>query len=418
MKIVLFCLLVTSLFASEKILIVNEDDGVIKKEKKKKKKNKFIKKRDAKYPYTRYLKKLSNKKGIGKFDYKYRFGAQLSYDTGYIYEANNNYFRSLWRRVRVYHKGSFFNEKLFYELEYSFTGENNHKDIFVGYQNKIRSIKTNYRFKLGNIKIPFSLDRYSSSKNIMFMERALSDSFSEGRKLGAELLFSTKLPKSRFNFFSSVFTNSIDEKLEDEVDQPGYSFRATYAYKFDKRHLFSFGTAYMGQDMKGENVRFNQASESELIEEKYVSVRIKDVNTVNKNNIEALYINNKFTIQGEYTQTAVDALVNDYSFNGYYMQGSYFLLGNGRKYKMRDATLAKVKPNKDGALELALRYSYVNLNDKDEHGGIQSDYTYGANWYINHEVKLMANYIVAHPEGTDDYDGRLQIFQLRLLVAF
>jgi phosphate-selective porin OprO/OprP len=77
-----------------------------------------------------------------------------------------------------------------------------------------------------------------------------------------------------------------------------------------------------------------------------------------------------------------------------------------------------VKPNKDGSVEVAFRYSYLNLNDKDEHGGMQTDYTYGLNWYISKELKVMANYIVAKPKETDEYDGLLQIVQARILFAF
>ena len=394
-----------------------------KKVTKKKKKKKFVKKRDAQYVYDPYIGLLRNDTGIGYFDYRYKFGAQLSYDISLITEENafigsNHYTENDWRRIRVYHKGSFFNEKLFYELEYSFTGNNKYKDVYLGYTDNIKMLNTKYRFKSGNIKIPFSLESYTSSKYVTFMERALNDSFTDGRKIGAELLLSTKLSSNRINLFVAAFSNSIDEKIDDEVEQPGFSTRLTYAYKFTKRHLISVGGAYLSQDMKGENVRFNQSSESEYIEEKYVSVKIKDVDKKEKKNIEALYINNKFSLQAEYTTVLTEALKDDYNFNGYYFEGSYFILGKGKRYKFGDSTLGKIRPNKDGALELAFRYSYLDLNDKDEYGGTQVDYNYGVNWYYSPQLKFMFNYIIANPSDTDDYDGRLQILQSRVLFAF
>ncbi|MEA2091741.1 MAG: porin [Campylobacterota bacterium] len=398
-----------------------------KKEKKRKKKKKnrvkYTKKRTGDYSYSRYLDKLESKKGSKKFDYKYKFGAQLSYDMAYIYEADKTYLTSYWRRIRVYHKGSFFDEKLFYELEYSFTGSNEYKDIFLGYKNSLSPLNLNYRIKYGNIKIPFSLERYTSSKYITFMERALNDAYADGRKLGAELLLCKKLDNDRINLFTSIFSNSIDERMDHEVNQPGYSIRLTYAHKFEKNHLLSVGGAFMSQDMQGEDIRFSQASESELMRDKYVSVRVKDVDSMKKTNIEALYIYNRYSLQAEYIRTSLDALngedyIQPYSFKGYYLQGSYFIVGSGRKYKFSNSTIAKIKPKIDGAVELAFRYSHIDLNDKDEQGGTQTDYNYGVNWYINNELKFMVNYVVAEPKGTDEYDGRLQLLQARVLFAF
>ena len=424
---------------TEPLLIVETEKKIEKKEekkvkKKKKTKSKTVKKRGpanvySGYDYRRYLDKLEGETGPKFLDYRYRFGAQFSYDIAYINEAEESYFSSHWRRIRVFHKGSFFNEKLFYELEYSFPDDNNYKDMFIGYKDEFKPLNTSYRIKYGNIKIPFSLETYTSSKYITFMERALTDSFAFGRKVGGEVLLSTKVNNSRINFFASLFSNSIDERQDDEVDQPGYSMRLTYAHKFNKTHLFSVGAGYMKQYMNGEDVKYNQAAESELIRENYVSTTVKDVDSSVKTNIEALYINGKYSLQAEYTQATLDAInfkksknpsnmLNEYTFDAYYVQGSYFVMGSGRKYKLSNSTIARVRPKIDGAVELAFRYSHIDLNDRDEEGGSQTDYNYGLNWYYNDEIKLMLNYIVAKPNVANEYDGRLQILQARALFAF
>ena len=406
---------------------------VEKKSKKVKKSQKVKKSKKVKYSlikqkkytnsYNKYLDKLESRRSIGKFQYRYRFGAQISYDIGYINEADITYRDSNFRRLRIFHKGSFFHEKLFYELEYSFIGDS-YKDMYIGYKNRINVLGVKYRTKLGNIKIPFSLETYTSSKYITFMERALTDSFAEGRKVGAELLLSKKIEQNRINVFAALFSNSINERIENKINQPGYALRVTYGYQFRKNHLFSLGVAQFTQDMKGENVKYNQASESNFAREKFISVKVKDVDVVQKNNLEFLYIYDKLFFQSEYTIVSMDSLKDKYSFSGYYLEGSYFLLGNGRKYKFNNATLSKVKPGKDGSVELAFRYSYLNLNDNGvngtnpEMGGSQTDYNYGVNWYVNNELKFMVNYIVAQPTQTDEYDGMLQILQARVLFAF
>jgi phosphate-selective porin OprO/OprP len=49
-------------------------------------------------------------------------------------------------------------------------------------------------------------------------------------------------------------------------------------------------------------------------------------------------------------------------------------------------------------VELALRYSELNLDDAPVLGGTESDWTLGANWYINRYLKLQGNYVHAHSD--------------------
>ena len=250
------------------------------------------------------------------------------------------------------------------------------------------------------------------------MERSLIDAYADGRKMGAELLIGQKFNKNRINFFVATYANSIDQKQNNDIEQPGSSMRFTYAYKEKKHHIFSCGVGLSTQDMKGEKVKFKQSSESAWMPNNYVKVTVKNVDIITKKNIEALYISDKYSFQAEYTNASLSALKDAYSFDGYYVQGSYFLLGNGRIYKTKTSTLSKVKPNRGGALELAVRYSYLNLNDKSEQNGEQTNYNFGLNMYISSEIKVLFNYIIAHPKESPDYDGQLQIFQSRVLFAF
>jgi phosphate-selective porin OprO and OprP len=58
-----------------------------------------------------------------------------------------------------------------------------------------------------------------------------------------------------------------------------------------------------------------------------------------------------------------------------------------------------VKPkNSYGALELAVRYSELDLNDGTVLGGRERDWTVGANWYLNRYLKLQANYVHAQSD--------------------
>ncbi|HEY3950512.1 OprO/OprP family phosphate-selective porin [Phenylobacterium sp.] len=121
-------------------------------------------------------------------------------------------------------------------------------------------------------------------------------------------------------------------------------------------------------------------------------------------------------LQSEYERFRLERLdpvagAADPSFHGYYVEGSYILTGERRRFNT--ATWAWDAPSVDhpfswrdgtwGALEAALRYSDVDLNDHPGapgtapgrgavRGGDQRIWSGGLNWHPNSFVKLMLDY--------------------------
>jgi phosphate-selective porin OprO and OprP len=102
----------------------------------------------------------------------------------------------------------------------------------------------------------------------------------------------------------------------------------------------------------------------------------------------------------------------DLDFNGGYIQGSYTLTGEHRKYNPSTGAYGGIIPDHPfslstggwGALELAARYSIVDLNDlftpgtaltatNGAAGGRQEVITLGVNWYINQNIRFMLDYL-------------------------
>ena len=66
-----------------------------------------------------------------------------------------------------------------------------------------------------------------------------------------------------------------------------------------------------------------------------------------------------------------------------------------------------------GAWELAGRYSFVNLNDADVHGGRLSMLTGEVNWYLHSHLKWRFNYGFGHVSGRQP-EGNLTVLQTRI----
>lgn len=123
----------------------------------------------------------------------------------------------------------------------------------------------------------------------------------------------------------------------------------------------------------------------------------------------ALYKN--FYVQAEYFDIGIErrnSALPDPEFSGWYVQGSWILTGESRRYSTATAGFDGPRPTKPfnlkegtwGAWELAVRYSTIDLNYLENalpaagsvRGGEQDIFSVGLNWYVNNGVTLEAAY--------------------------
>lgn len=120
------------------------------------------------------------------------------------------------------------------------------------------------------------------------------------------------------------------------------------------------------------------------------------VDHIDRVGFEGLWINGPWSLQGEYLHATVklDGGRPSYAASGYYAFASWVVTGESRPYS--GGNVDNIKPKGPyGALELALRYSELDLDDNPVLGGHESNWTLGANWYINRYLMLQANYVRA-----------------------
>jgi phosphate-selective porin OprO/OprP len=153
---------------------------------------------------------------------------------------------------------------------------------------------------------------------------------------------------------------------------------------------------------------------------------------------EFLYIRGPWSFQAEYgwnflNNAQVGAKsVQNYEFNGGYLQLSYMLTGEYRHYDKKWGTLSRYYLGGDGpyenaflvrdalgdlccgrgAWELALRYSYVNLNSDlgstdPVRGGIANGTTVALNWYLNTNLSVMTDWNYCYRYDANAVTGNL-----------
>jgi phosphate-selective porin OprO/OprP len=147
---------------------------------------------------------------------------------------------------------------------------------------------------------------------------------------------------------------------------------------------------------------------------------------------EALAIWGPFAFMAEGALSyADDAVVLGRKFNalgfwGGYLQATYILTGENWLYDRRLGRIATnhVRPyspwffkrdrsgcglcHSIGALELAVRYSYLNLNDFPVQGGILGSSSVGVNWYLNTNLKIQFEFLNSNRWGIPNASPTLQ----------
>lgn len=115
---------------------------------------------------------------------------------------------------------------------------------------------------------------------------------------------------------------------------------------------------------------------------------------------------------------------------GAYAQVGYFLTGEHRPYDRKAGAIDRVIPKSNltfagnncnpgfGALEVAGRWSYLDLNDSAIRGGTLMDYTAGVNWYWNPYTKMVFNYVHAIADSAALPQSQTDMFGLRAQVDF
>ena len=355
------------------------------------------------------------------------------------------------RRARFALKAELW-EKWFAEFDLDFAyNEVEIKDMYLGYK-----FNDHLSIQAGHFKEPMSMERLTSSKYLVSMERPMPvEMFAGGRRLG----IAATIWGNHWWASGGVFGQQVDIiQKEKNRGSDGYGFSGRLAVSpvindVLTLHIGGYAT-YRLPDAAGTEdrfVEFRSFPESRTDRRRFVRAEIPNVDHYATYGFEAAVRWNKLLAHGEYVFTDLSRYKRDTddhkislknaTFNGWYASASYMLIGQQRRYSPEDAEFGPMQVNpRGGNLEAAARVSTVNLNDFHDAsavitGGKAFAYNASLNWFPVKNILIGLNYTFmdndkyADDKGHITKDGKplsqtltkgldFNIFQMRLLVSF
>jgi len=129
------------------------------------------------------------------------------------------------------------------------------------------------------------------------------------------------------------------------------------------------------------------------------------VDDISQRGFEFAGVYGPFSLQAEFAERSINAVDNnnDDTFQGYYLTASYFLTGEHRIYAKRGVFNSPKPLLITGAWEVFARISNFDAMTKSQGTEVEV-VTLGATYYLNKQIKVMANYIMSDVSGPGSKD--------------
>lgn len=271
------------------------------------------------------------------------------------------------------------------------------------------------------------LEELSSSLNTSFIERsAWTDAFGFERRVG----FSAQYNAADFLIQGGVFTDNSEDLPNDNTSFDG---RVVFSPKSGSTQLHFGGSVHYNDLGEGSTVRYRTRPLVHFTDNRFVNTDRFSANSELGLGLEAAAIAGPFHVALEGFLQSVNRpgpLANP-SFLGASAEVGYFLTeGDSRSYKSSAGTFDRVKPNKPvgeggkGAVQLNLRYDYLDLNSEGIIGGTQDSIQASLIWTFTDYTRILLNYGLlnyddaAFPTANGDTSYTVHVFGARAQVDF
>lgn len=286
-------------------------------------------------------------------------------------------------------------------------------DIFLAYR-----YSDNARLIFGHRRPGDSFDSKTPRHHLVFQERAtLIEAFGHNRYIGMSFLYHA----NKYNFDVGIFgSGPADNPNNKEQFITSASLALTPINSVGR--LVHIGGSY-SRFTTLQGVQFNPRPGTYVTDQRLVDTGLMgNANAYSKLGADLALSFKRFTSQAELQKVTVERDgARDLTFGGYYFQFGYFLTPDYRSY--RDGGFRKVNVGTPqggsgkGAVEVAARYSYLSLDDKDIFGGVQKDLSLALNWYPNKRIRFSLNHIIVDVQKSGSIEDP-KITQVRTQITF
>ncbi len=331
-----------------------------------------------------------------------------------------------FRRVRIFTEGELdLSLPTMYKLQLGFAGgEVSFKDVYLGW----KEIPVLGQVRVGHFKEPFSLEELTSSKYIQFMERAAPiEAFSPGRNTGVgidQTAFDERLTWHIGGFVETDGSGNgqISGNQQVTARVTGLPF---YQKEESGERLLHLGLNGRVINPEDDTMRIRSRPEAHLAPH-FVDTGNMPVDQAYTLAPEIAMVWSSFSVRSEYFRNWLDSRpAADPTLDGYYVAAGWFITGEQRPYDRSSGAFGRVIPHRNfslahgglGAWQLGVRYSSTDLGDGLVQGGDLDSLTFGLNWHLNSQARIMFNYGFANVRR-GNVDGDTHLFQTRFQVDF
>jgi phosphate-selective porin OprO/OprP len=273
--------------------------------------------------------------------------------------------------------------------------------------------------KAGNFIVPFSLEELQSYSFTPFMERSLANALSDGMGLGADASLHRDRWTATIGWFGDPIRND-DGHVRQRGD--GLVARVTFLPVSQRDGFAHLGAAFERRTLDvGQTLQVQTGPETAFAPILISSQGLARADHLANFGFEAAWSRRSLLLQGQAIETVVGrAGAPDEHLRGGYVLGGWVLTGQGYDYNRSSGIVRGVAvPSGGQALELAARYSVLDLNSATARGGLARDLTLGVNWYLGRNFRITGDFVRSQTlEAPLIPSRKARVFALRLQAAF
>jgi phosphate-selective porin OprO/OprP len=360
------------------------------------------------------------------------------------------------RRLRLFVSGeAFSNTDYMVDVDFgASTGRPTFKNVYF----TIKELPYVQNVRFGHLKEPFGLEQQTSDLHTTFIERSMCDVgfMVPAYNNGLMMFGNSENEKASFAIGAFINQSGVDDPpmyaynvipgaaapqlptgatYATDAPQTAVTMRGSWTPWYDEatqgRGLLHVGSGYSYRSDLG----YHNAARNTVLAKNYavrpenwlapVILNTNALPAVSNQlvNFETAFVYGPLSFQSEvfanYIQQPGDTSV---TFGGAYAYVSYFLTGENRVYNRKSGCFTRVRPYTNffrvrtcegdvetglGAWEVGYRISYVDMlgdipiASRTVGLGRATDHTFGVNWYLNPNAKLMFNYVITSFDRVD-----------------